>query len=152
MRVAGLTGGYAPGAEVLTGVEFALEPGTIAAVLGPNGGGKTTLFRALLGDLPVRRGVVELEGRPALQLTVRDNGPGLDAEQREKVFDPFFTTKAKGTGLGMAIARRIVEAHGGQIAVGDAGIGPGAADLIFAADRPRLPAALTSEVRTPRNR
>jgi manganese/iron transport system ATP-binding protein/manganese/zinc/iron transport system ATP- binding protein len=65
MRVAGLAGGYAPGTEVLSGVEFALEPGTIAAVLGPNGGGKTTLFRAILGELPVRRGEVELEGRPA---------------------------------------------------------------------------------------
>jgi ABC-type Mn2+/Zn2+ transport system ATPase subunit len=65
MRVAGLAGGYAPGAEVLRGVEFTLPPGTIAAVLGPNGGGKTTLFRAVLGDLPVRRGVVELEDRPA---------------------------------------------------------------------------------------
>jgi ABC-type Mn2+/Zn2+ transport system ATPase subunit len=65
MRVADLSGGYAPGAVVLSGVSFALEAGTIAAVLGPNGGGKTTLFRALLGDLPVRRGVVELDGRPA---------------------------------------------------------------------------------------
>ena len=65
MRVEGLEGGYAPGAPVLSGVSFALEPGTIAAVLGPNGGGKTTLFRALLGELPVRRGIVELGARPA---------------------------------------------------------------------------------------
>jgi ABC-type Mn2+/Zn2+ transport system ATPase subunit len=65
MRVADLSAGYAPGTEVLRGVSFALEGGTIAAVLGPNGGGKTTLFRALLGDLPVRRGIVELEGPPA---------------------------------------------------------------------------------------
>ncbi len=65
MKVTGLAGGYAPGSEVLSGVDFALEPGTIAAVLGPNGGGKTTLFRAVLGELPVRRGTVELEGRPA---------------------------------------------------------------------------------------
>jgi ABC-2 type transport system ATP-binding protein len=65
MRVADLSAGYAPGAVVLRGVSFALEPGTITAVLGPNGGGKTTLFRALLGDLPVREGVVELDGPPA---------------------------------------------------------------------------------------
>jgi ABC-type Mn2+/Zn2+ transport system ATPase subunit len=65
VRVADLSGGYAPGAVVLSGISFELEPGTIAAVLGPNGGGKTTLFRALLGELPVRRGVVELEGRAA---------------------------------------------------------------------------------------
>jgi signal transduction histidine kinase len=37
---------------------------------------------------------------------------------RQRIFDPFITTKTKGTGLGMAIAKRIVEAHSGQIAVG----------------------------------
>jgi two-component system sensor kinase FixL len=59
-----------------------------------------------------------LDGQPALRVAVRDNGPGLNAEQRQRIFEPFFTTKTKGTGLGMAIARRIVEAHGGQIGVG----------------------------------
>jgi ABC-type Mn2+/Zn2+ transport system ATPase subunit len=65
VKVADLSGGYAPGAVVLDGVSFSLAGGTIAAVLGPNGGGKTTLFRALLGELPIRRGVVELDGPPA---------------------------------------------------------------------------------------
>jgi len=60
----------------------------------------------------------QLQGRPALQVSVRDNGPGMTAEQRRRIFEPFFTTKTKGTGLGMAIAGRIIEAHGGQIAVG----------------------------------
>jgi PAS domain S-box-containing protein len=71
----------------------------------------------------------ELQGQPALRVTVRDNGPGIGPEQRPKIFDPFFTTKAKGTGLGMAIAKRIVEAHGGQIAVGESS-GPGAVFLL----------------------
>jgi signal transduction histidine kinase len=53
-----------------------------------------------------------------LQLSVRDNGPGLTLEQRERIFEPFFTTKTKGTGLGMAISKRIIEAHGGRIVVG----------------------------------
>jgi manganese/iron transport system ATP-binding protein/manganese/zinc/iron transport system ATP- binding protein len=65
VRVQDLAGGYAPGTDVLSGVSFAFEPGTIAAVLGPNGGGKTTLFRALLGELPVCRGTVELAAPPA---------------------------------------------------------------------------------------
>ena len=56
---------------------------------------------------------------PALQIAVRDNGPGLSQEQKQKIFDAFYTTKPKGTGLGMAITKRIVEAHGGQIAVGE---------------------------------
>jgi ABC-type Mn2+/Zn2+ transport system ATPase subunit len=65
VRTEGLAGGYVPGDDRLTGISFALPAGRVAAVLGPNGGGKTTLFRALLGELPVRRGTVELAGRPA---------------------------------------------------------------------------------------
>ena len=60
-----LRGGYVRGRDVLGGVEFSVAAGEIAAVLGPNGGGKTTLFRALLGELPFRTGAVELAGRPA---------------------------------------------------------------------------------------
>jgi signal transduction histidine kinase len=56
---------------------------------------------------------------PAIRVSLRDNGPGFDTSSREHVFEAFFTTKTKGTGLGMAIARRIVEAHGGTIAIGD---------------------------------
>ena len=47
----------------------------------------------------------DLDGRPAVQIAVRDNGPGFTAEQRQKVFEPFYTTKHKGTGLGMAICK-----------------------------------------------
>jgi PAS domain S-box-containing protein len=61
-----------------------------------------------------------LAGRPALRVTVRDNGPGLDPEHEKRVFEPFFTTKAKGTGLGMAIVKRIIESHGGRIWLGSA--------------------------------
>jgi signal transduction histidine kinase len=67
----------------------------------------------------------ELAGAPALRVAVRDNGPGLSAEQRQNLFEAFYTTKTKGTGLGMAIAKRIVDAHGGEIGAGE-GAGPGA--------------------------
>lgn len=62
-------------------------------------------------------------GQPAVRIGVRDNGPGLPANARHSVFEPFFTTKTKGTGLGMAIARRIVDAHGGHIDVGESSSG-----------------------------
>jgi two-component system sensor kinase FixL len=50
-------------------------------------------------------------------VTVRDTGPGLSAEAREKLFRPFFTSKARGTGLGLSTAKRLIEAHNGTIAV-----------------------------------
>ncbi len=50
-----------------------------------------------------------------LELTLRDNGPGLAASVAAKVFEPFFTTKPKGSGLGMAIASRIITAHHGDV-------------------------------------
>ncbi len=65
VEVQELSGGYAPGADALRGLTFAVDPGRLVAVLGPNGGGKTTLFRALLGELSQRRGEVRLQGRPA---------------------------------------------------------------------------------------
>jgi PAS domain S-box-containing protein len=51
------------------------------------------------------------------RLAFADHGPGMPPEVREKAFDAFFTTKHRGTGLGLPTARRIVEAHGGQIAI-----------------------------------
>jgi ABC-type Mn2+/Zn2+ transport system ATPase subunit len=65
VRTQDVAGGYRPGVDAVSGVSFAAEPGDVVAVLGPNGGGKSTLFRALLGELPHRRGTVELAGRPA---------------------------------------------------------------------------------------
>jgi PAS domain S-box-containing protein len=85
-------------------------------------------------EVVVRCQAVDLNGRPAARVAVGDNGPGLSAEQRRRIFEPFFTTKTKGTGLGMAIARRIVEAHGGHIAVGSAG-SPGGAEILITLPR-----------------
>ncbi len=65
-----------------------------------------------------------MDGSPGVRVSVRDNGPGLSPEQRRHLFEPFFTTKVKGTGLGMAIVKRIVQAHGGRIAVGEGHDGP----------------------------
>jgi two-component system sensor histidine kinase HydH len=51
-----------------------------------------------------------------IRLLVQDNGPGIAPELLEKIWRPFFTTKAAGAGLGLAIVRRIVWEHGGDIA------------------------------------
>jgi PAS domain S-box-containing protein len=71
-------------------------------------------------EIVVRCADATLDGQPGLRVEVSDNGPGLKPEQQRRIFEPFFTTKTKGTGLGMAIAKRIVEAHGGHIAAGTA--------------------------------
>jgi signal transduction histidine kinase len=65
------------------------------------------------------RGHVRVEGEAApdgaTRLRVRDDGPGVPDENRRAIFDALFTTKAKGSGLGLALCRRIMEAHGGTI-------------------------------------
>ncbi len=63
-------------------------------------------------------GVVTIEaggGAGELEVVVRDTGEGIPEEALPRVFDAFFTTREGGTGLGLPIARRIAEAHGGKL-------------------------------------
>jgi PAS domain S-box-containing protein len=53
----------------------------------------------------------------AATVTVRDTGPGIPPEIRDQIFEPFFTTKSRGGGLGLPIARRTAELHGGSLTV-----------------------------------
>jgi signal transduction histidine kinase len=48
-------------------------------------------------------------------VAVRDSGPGIDAQHLDRVFDAFYTTKPSGTGMGLAICRSIIDAHGGKL-------------------------------------
>ncbi|MBN1770116.1 MAG: hypothetical protein JXB32_02550 [Deltaproteobacteria bacterium] len=75
-----------------------------ALAVSPPGG------RVVVGLRPERRHV---------ELFVADEGPGVAEEDRERVFVPFFSRRAGGTGLGLALVRRIAEAHGGSAAVAD---------------------------------
>ena len=59
----------------------------------------------------------EREGRPLLRIDVADEGPGMSKDVARRIFEPFFTTKAKGTGLGLAVVKRIAEDHLGSVEV-----------------------------------
>ncbi len=62
-------------------------------------------------------------------LRIKDNGPGIEAELRDRLFSPFTTSKANGTGLGLPISKKLVDAHGGSIEV-ESELGAGAEFLI----------------------
>jgi PAS domain S-box-containing protein len=84
---------------------------SLAAVTGP--------LRLVVSCLPA-----SLAERGAVEVRLRDNGPGFAPGKEARLFEPFFTTKAHGTGLGLAICRRLIDAHGGSIVA--TGNGPGA--------------------------
>jgi two-component system sensor kinase FixL len=70
---------------------------------------------AMDGQGVVRTRVSEADG--AITISIADEGPGIAPEIRERLFQPFQTTKARGTGLGLATAKRLVEAHAGTIGI-----------------------------------
>jgi signal transduction histidine kinase len=66
-------------------------------------------------------GIIKLDSRPienGIELSIEDNGHGIEASIREKIFDPFFTTKEKGSGLGLAIVKKLVDENNGDITLG----------------------------------
>jgi signal transduction histidine kinase len=68
---------------------------------------------------PTSREIVlrtRLDDSGAVEVSVEDHGPGISAEVAENLGNPFFTTKPAGTGLGIAISRSILRAHGGRLA------------------------------------
>lgn len=91
-----------------------------AWIEGPGGGGAPTPLpkdetepnRTLSPSL---NGVRDFAPKACWCLAVEDQGPGVPEEHREKIFEPFFSTKAKGSGLGLAMVRRIAEAHEGSV-------------------------------------
>ena len=63
----------------------------------------------------IRIGIRQIKGE--LQLSIADNGKGIAKENIDKIFEPFFTTKKSGTGIGLALVKRIIDMHNGMIAV-----------------------------------
>jgi signal transduction histidine kinase len=69
-------------------------------------------------DVAPQRSTVDVEvrrGRPWVELRVRDRGPGMTAEQRERAFDRFWSSSKLGSGIGLAIVRRLVRLDGGEV-------------------------------------
>jgi signal transduction histidine kinase len=68
------------------------------------------------------RGAIEVAvagGPDGLAVTIADHGPGVPADLRDQVFEPYVTTKPEGTGLGLALVRQTVEAHGGAVTLSE---------------------------------
>jgi signal transduction histidine kinase len=116
----------------------AVEPGLTAS--GDEGRLREVVINLVLNalDASERGGEIRVLARKLgpteLELSVEDDGAGIDPDQREKIFEPFYTTKAQGTGLGLAIVHSIVTQHRGSLRLESSARG-GTAFLI------RLPAA-----------
>jgi signal transduction histidine kinase len=119
------------GAEVRDlALSMALEQGVRLEVSGAGTalGDRERLRRAALNlvrnavEASPRGASVEIAARAQgdrAELEVRDRGPGLSPQARARLFRPFFTTKERGTGLGLALAKKVADAHGGAIAIVD---------------------------------
>jgi len=81
------------------------------------------------------------QGRPVV-VTIADRGPGVDPDSLERIFYPFFTTKKDGSGIGLSVAQKIVDAHGGRIDV-ESRIGEGASFSVVIPVRPPCAAHVT---------
>jgi signal transduction histidine kinase len=94
------------------------------------------------GRVMIRATTLRLEdggdGREAVRVEIKDDGPGMPPDVADRIFSPFFTTKAQGSGLGLAIVRKIVDAHDGKI---DLETAPGAGTTI----RVTLPVTASNE-------
>ena len=67
------------------------------------------------------RVALRADGGRRVVIEVRDSGPGVDPEIRDRIFEPFFSTKTSGSGLGLALVKKIAEDHGGGVALESGG-------------------------------
>lgn len=104
----------------LVDVDLRLEPGPDA----PLAADRDQLRRLLLNLVRNARqaGATTVRVRRAgTALVVEDDGPGVPSDQADRIFDAFYTTREKGTGLGLALCRRIAEDHGGRLVLENPG-------------------------------
>jgi signal transduction histidine kinase len=107
-----------------SGIEIKLDlPGALPPVRAAPVHIEHALLNLMQNAIEAIRGAGMRSGRITLsthggevaRVTVRDTGPGIDAEIVRSIFEPFYTTKPEGLGMGLAISRSIVEAHDGQL-------------------------------------
>jgi two-component system CheB/CheR fusion protein len=136
------------------GVEIAIEPADVTLTA------DAELLRATILNLLINaaqamngRGRIALTARQegdAAVIEVRDSGPGIAPELRERIFEPFFTTKARGGGLGLPIARRTAELHGGTLELTCPGDGGTAMTVTLPLHPPATAAPAPSDVEAAR--
>jgi signal transduction histidine kinase len=86
---------------------------------------------------------VESNGGEHVRVVVENSGAGIPAEIQERIFHPFFTTKPRGTGLGLPIARQIIEAHHGRLHVESDGV----SETVFVVELPTTAPVLAAGAR-----
>jgi signal transduction histidine kinase len=69
------------------------------------------------GRITLRLARDDGQGVPMARVAIEDTGPGIPPEVAARIFEPFFTTRATGTGLGLAVVKRIVDSHYGKVRV-----------------------------------
>jgi signal transduction histidine kinase len=69
------------------------------------------------GEIKIKTEKAPLKGETAIKLIIEDSGIGISEKDFNQIFDPFFSTKEKGSGLGLSIVYKLVEAHQGEIKV-----------------------------------
>ena len=94
------------------------------------------------GHLRLSATLEDLDGEPCVALIIRDNGQGMSPEQIENLFAPFLTYKDSGTGIGLAIVKKIMENHQSKVQV-ESKVGQGTKfKLLFPIVDPHAPAML----------
>ncbi|WP_319579293.1 ATP-binding protein [uncultured Methanospirillum sp.] len=109
----------------------------------------TTLFRRVMENLIInaiqameRGGTLTLktsESSDLISITITDTGVGIPASAKDRIFEPLFTTKSKGTGLGLPVCKRLVQAHGGTISVKETSPAGTTFEVLLPVDHTSLP-------------
>lgn len=102
------------------------------------------------GTIKVATEQIFLGDSPWVRIDIGDSGPGIPPDVLEKIFNPFFTTKARGTGLGLAVVRKVVDRHQGKVDV-ETAVGKGTTFKLYLplAAKSSVPGAASAQTQQP---